>query len=488
MAKKSIKKNYIYNLIYKILSLITPFMTAPYVARVLGADGVGTASYTESIVAYFILFAALGLDIFGQREISYVQDSLEKRTVIFWETVVFKCTTSAIAIFVYIIFAINQSQSELYLVLALSIVSTATDVTWFFQGIEEFGKIVLRNIIFKVLHIAYIFAVIRTKNDLIWYLLGTSGFGVLSNISLWPYLRRYISKPCFKNLKPQRHIKTVISLFIPTIAIQVYTVLDKTMIGAITHDAFENGYYEQAIKISKMVLVVVTSLGTVMIPRIGYHFERGETEKVRSYMYRGYKFVWFLGIPLCLGLMMVAGNFVPWFFGQEYEKVAPLIGILSLLILAIGISNVTGMQYLIPTKRQNVFTRTVIYGAVMNFAMNYFLIQKFQSYGAAVASVAAETLIAVVQIFIVRKELSPWEIIKSGWHYYVAGAIMAAVLFFVKGYFAATIINTLILVIIGATVYFSVLLVIRDQFFFDNVIFVGKKTMRKLKKSLADKV
>lgn len=148
-------------------------------------------------------------------------------------------------------------------------------------------------------------------------------------------------------------MKIIISLFIPTIAIQIYTVLDKTMIGVITQDSFENGYYELAIKISKMVMAVVTALGTVMIPRIGYHFEQGETQRIRSLMYRGYRFVWFLGVPLCLGMIMVCGNFVPWFFGEGYEQVVPLLQILSFLILAIGINNVTGMQYMIPTKRQN---------------------------------------------------------------------------------------------------------------------------------------
>lgn len=127
-------------------------------------------------------------------------------------------------------------------------------------------------------------------------------FYFLSNASLWAHVSKYVTKPNLKDIKPFSNIKVVLSLFIPTIAIQIYTVLDKTMIGLITQSAFENGYYEQAIKISKMVLVMVTSLGTVMIPRIGYHYGRGETETVKRFMYRGYRFVWFLGIPFALVL------------------------------------------------------------------------------------------------------------------------------------------------------------------------------------------
>lgn len=175
------------------------------------------------------------------------------------------------------------------------------------------------------------------------------------------------------------HLKVVWSLFIPAIAIQVYTVLDKTMIGFIADSAFENRYYEQAIKISKMLLSLVTALGAVMAPRIGYLFENGSKKEIQMYMYRGYRFVWFMGIPMCFGIILIAGNFVPWFFGSGYDKVVPLLQILSLLIPVIGISNVTGAQYLIPTKKQRIFTFSVVAGAVINFCLNMVLIYLFQS-------------------------------------------------------------------------------------------------------------
>lgn len=482
MAKKSIKKNYIYNLIYQILILITPLITAPYLSRVLGADGVGTYSYIDSVSSYFVLFATLGLTTFGQREISYVQENRKKRSIIFWETNILELIASFFCIIVYVIFSLLHSNWQLYIVLVFNLLAVIVNISWFFQGIEEFGKIVLRNIIFKVLNIVFIFIFIKSRDDLIWYLLGTSFFTFLNNASYWLNIHKYVDFPNIKLLHPKRHVKTVMSLFLPTIAIQIYTVLDKTMIGIITKDAFENGYYEQALKISRMVLTLVTSLATVMIPRICYHFEKGETAQVRKYMYRGYKFVWFLGIPLCIGLILVSSNFVPWFFGDGYEEVIPLIGILSLLILAIGINNVTGIQYLIPTKRQNIFTKTVIIGATINFILNYFLIRMFRAYGAAIASVTAETVIAVVQLIIIRRELSPYKILKSGIHYYIAGSIMGIVLFIVRGYLTSSIINTIILIIIGISIYFLMLVIMRDQFFLDNVVSVGKKIINKIKR------
>lgn len=469
MVKKSIKKNYIYNTCYQILMLLTPLITTPYISRVLGADGIGQVSYAESIVSYFVLFATLGISTYGQREISYVQDSKRDRSIVFWNTKLLQVVTSAIVLCAYFSYLIFTESSVLYYILSLNIIAVMFDVAWFFQGSEEFGKTVLRNVVFKLINIAYVFLVIKTKDDVLWYAFGLAFFLLLSNISLWGYLPRYIQKIHFKDLNPFKDLSVVLSLFIPTIAIQVYTVLDKTMIGIITNSSFENGYYEQALKISRIVLMLVASLGTVMIPRIGYHFQKGDTEEVKRLMYRGYRFVWFLGIPLCFGLISVSGNMVPWFFGDGYDKVAVLLKILAFIILAIGINNVTGLQYLIPTKRQNTFTLTVLIGAGTNFIMNLILIRYFQSVGAAIASVTAETVIAVVQLIIVRKELSSLRVLREGVHYYIAGGAMVIVLFFIGKILSPSIIHTGILVVTGAVVYFIMLFVMRDEFLISNM-------------------
>lgn len=481
---KSIKKNYIYNVSYQILVLLTPLITTPYLSRTLEADGVGTVSYAESIVSYFVLFATFGMTTYGQREVSYVQDSREKRTVVFWETKILEVITSCISLLIYLPMAIRQPNSTMYLVLALNIVAVIANVTWFFQGMEEFGKIVLRNVIFKFINIVYIFVFVKTKEDIVIYAFGLACFLFLSNASLWFYLPKYIGKIDFNAIHPFKNIKVVISLFVPTIAVQVYTVLDKTMIGLITKNAFENGYYEQAIKISKMTLTIVTSLGTVMVPRIGSHYAKGETEIVSTLMYRAYQFVWFMGIPLCFGLLGIASNFVPWFYGDGFDKVVPLLSILGFLILAIGINNVTGIQYFIPTGRQNLFTLTVMIGAVVNFVLNLFLIHFYQSIGAAIASVVAETVIAIVQIYIVRNELSPKKIVFSSWHYFVSGTVMLVVLRIFSRFLMPSTFNTFIMIAFGALIYLGVLFIMRDSFVIRNynvIIAKGKKIIKGIK-------
>lgn len=479
MQKKSIKKNYFYNLFYQTLLLITPLITTPYVSRILGANGIGTISFVESIASYFALFAVMGISTYGQREISYVQKSREDRSRVFWNTKVLEFITSGIVLIAYITFSIFQNNPRFYLIYAFNILAVFFDITWLFQGMEEFEKIVVRNTIFKLINIAYIFLIVKSKDSLGLYALGMTLFVVASNLSLWVYLPQYVDRPKSAEVHPFKDLKSVLQLFVPTIAIQIYTVLDKTMIGVITKSSFENGYYEQALKISKMVLMVVTALGTVMIPRIGFHFKNGDKEEVKRLMYRGYRFVWMLGIPLCLGLILVSSNFVPWFFGNGFEKVVDILEVSSFLILAIGINNVTGMQYLIPTERQNTFTLTVIIGGVVNFCMNAVLIRTCGAIGAAIASVAAETTIAVVQIIIVRKELSPWQIVKESFHYIIAGICMGVVLNLVRDYFAASIINTTILVVIGATVYGIVLIIERDEFLLSNARAIVNMVMKR---------
>lgn len=479
--QKSIKKNYLFNTAYQILTLITPLITTPYVSRILGADGIGTYSFADSVTSYFVLAATMGISIYGQREISYFQNDREKRSSVFWNTKILECTTSAITLIVFCIFAMFYSDSTIFFVLSMNILAVMFDVTWLFQGMEEFGIITLRNTIFKFLNIAFIFVFVKQKSDLIVYIAGIAGFALISNLSLWTRIHRYVDYPKKENIRPLKNIRVVVSLFIPTIAIQVYTVLDKTMIGIITRDSFQNGYYEQAIKISRTALMLVTSLGTVMIPRIGHHYSIGEKKVVRTLMYRSYNFVWFLGIPLCFGLIGIADNFVPWFFGNEYGAVIPLLRILSCLILAIGISNVTGMQYLIPTGRQNIFTKTVLAGAAVNVIMNAMLIPIFKANGAAVASVVAETTITVIQLVLVRNELDGIQVLKLLPKYLISGGVMLASLLWLNQYLKKNILDTILMIVLGASVYLIILFFLKDKFLIENTKLALNKVIRRRK-------
>jgi len=477
MAKgKSIKRNYIYNLLYEVVLIITPFITTPYVSRVLGADGVGVYSFTYSIVTYFILVAGLGTTRFGQREVSYNQGNIEARSIAFWETEVIRIITTLLMLCCYLVFVFFQNENRIvYYILAINLLNVALDITWFFQGIEEFGKLVGRNILFRILTVISILLFVRDADDVPVYTLCLSGFTLLGSLSLWPFLRGNIRKVKWDQLRIGKAVSTALTFFVPTIAIQVYTYLDKTMIGVITNNSFQNGYYEQAHKIVAMALTFITSIGTVMIPRMGYYYAQGKSEEIKMYFGKSFRFVWMLSIPMCFGIFAVSDNFVPWFFGEGYDGVIPILRIFSLLIIATGINNVIGLQYLIPTGRHNYYTICVIIGAAVNLICNFLLIPRMGAVGATMASVLAEFCIAIVEFYFIRREISISLIIKSAGKYILSGFVMLAIVLIISKHLSSSIINTMIIAISGVAVYSIMLLILKDQFFMGNMKTILKK-------------
>lgn len=271
--KQSITKNYLYNLFYQILIIIVPLFTTPYLSRVLGAEAIGIYSYTLSIATYFILFGSLGVAMYGQREIAYVQDDKEKRSKIFFEIVIMRFITLGISLLLfYFSFCTQGDYRVYYKILILEIVANSLDISWFFQGLEEFKKTVIRNTVVKLVSIICIFTFVKSANDLSKYFLIYVLSTLIGNISMWMYLPKYLKKIRRKELKILKHVKPTAVLFIPQLATQAYTVLDKTMIGAMVADKSEVGFYEQAQKMVKLLLTIATSLGTVMVPRMASTF------------------------------------------------------------------------------------------------------------------------------------------------------------------------------------------------------------------------
>ena len=237
------------------------------------AENVGIYGYTLSIVTYFVLFGALGISMYAQREIAYVQSDIKERSKIFFEIIIFRFITMFVSILLYYIFFVNgNNYQHYYFILIMELVSTCFDISWFFQGLEEFKKTVIRNIIVKLISFICILVFVKTKNDLSIYILIYVLSNFIGNISLWIYLPKYIEKIKINELNIFKHLKPTLWLFIPQIAMQIYTVLDKTMIGTIIEDKSEVGYYEQAQKIVKLCLTLVTSLGIVMVPRMANTF------------------------------------------------------------------------------------------------------------------------------------------------------------------------------------------------------------------------
>lgn len=467
MAKKSVAKNYIFNLIYQMLTVLLPLVTTPYLSRVLGSEPIGIHGYTVSIVTYFILFGSLGISMYGQREIAYYQNNKKKRSSTFFELIIIRCITLTISIIAfYFSFCRDKEYSTYYLLLAIQIFASMFDISWFFQGMEEFDKTVIRNVIVKLLGLVFIFTLIKKTEDLWIYFLIYVLSDLLGNISLWLYIPKYIEKVKVKELNIKKHIKPTLLLFAPQVAIQIYTVLDKTMIGIISKDMNEVAFYEQAQKIVRAALMVVSSLQTVMNSRIANAYFNNDKKEIVKCLNLSFNFVLTLTIPLCLGLIAIAYNFVPWYYGKGFDDVTNILQISSFLLLAIGLNGVTGVQYLVQTGKQNIFTLSVVIGAISNCIMNYFLIGKLGAYGAAMASVFAETVILIVQIIYIKKEgFYPLKnIFNSLPKCLTSGIIMFIVVTLITKYLPVGIIYTLIEVLIGVLIYFGILKLLRFKF------------------------
>lgn len=496
---KKIKINYIYNVAYQLLLIIVPLIVTPFVSRKLGPEGIGKYSFSFSIISYFTILASLGFGTYAQREIAKFQGNIKKQSVIFWEIFICRFFSVFVALFLNLIllfFNIYGNYSIYLFILNINIISIAFDIAFYFQGNEQFGKIVLFNSIIRVLGVLCIFIFVKKPTDVWKYTLIQSLIIFFGYLSLWIYLPRCLQKISFKDLRPFKHFKPTLILFLPTIAISIYTILDKTLIGILIKDTYsiidnngieimkkysdlENGYYEQSEKLIKLAMTIITCIGSVMIPRNTKEFSDGNIEQVKNNIYTSSRLIWFLGIPMMFGLIAISSNIVPWFYGDGYDKCKILISIFSLLIVIIGFSNVFGLQYLIPTGKDIKYSIPLLIGAVINLILNLFFIKKWWSIGASIASVIAELCVTLCMAFFIRKEISLKKIILMSWKYLTSGIIMFIVLKIVSNYLPSSLINSLILIMIGMLVYTLFLLILKEQF----ILIIVNVIKTKLKKN-----
>ncbi len=471
-------KNFIYNTAYELLRLLAPLITAPYVSRVLGADGVGAFSYTQSIATYFVLMGAVGTTLYGQREIAFLQHDVQRRTDAFWQIVGFRFLTSVLCMAVFwSVFCRAGKYVAIYRVLAMEVAATAFDISWFFMGMEDFRTTVIRNALIKLSGIVLVFLLVKKPEDVPLYALCMTLPIFLGSISFWTAVRKHLGKPSksvFNGIP--RQIKPIFILFVPQVAIDVYVVLDKTMIGLLSPAISEVGYYTQAQKIIKVVLVFLTSLGTVMLPAMSAAFAQGRDNYIRRSIQRAFRFVFMLSVALIFGICAVSDRFVPLFFGNGFEPVSLLMIVISPILLLIGISNVIGKQYLLPTKQQKAFTTSVVTGAAVNICLNALLIPRYNAAGASVATVIAEFSVTLVQLLFVREQLPLKKYFLPLFRYLPMGVVMCLAVRALSKFLPQGSIPVLILLVAaGTAVYVGELLLTRDEMLFYGINHMKKK-------------
>lgn len=464
--KRNLFKNYVFYILYQVFTLLIPFIVVPYTTRTIGADGLGINAFSSSIVQWFVIFGYMGISMYGNKEIARVRDDKDNLSKTFMGILSMQVCNMIFVIILYFLFVVYAplEYKNIYLIQGVSLFATVFDITWFFLGVEDFKKSSLRSIIFRIINVALIFMFVKSVDDLhifVWINVITS---VFAQLVLFFQLREYIHfKPVNIVESYKIHMKPNLVLFVPQIAISIYSVLDQTMTGLLSDNA-QLAFYQQAIRFDKMFLYFITSIGMVMLPRIANEHAKGENTKITDYLNITFKLALYLAIPMMFGMIGVGPFFIDWFMAPEFKIVGFLIAMMSPIILFIALSNVFGTQYLVPTNRLNQYSKSVIIGAITNFIFNLLLIPRFGALGAGLSVMIAEFNVTFVQYLYIRKTIKFSIELKSILIYLFASILMCVVVYSIGLLMGSRILTNLIQVSVGVIVYMFVLTSLKEPF------------------------
>lgn len=494
MKQSSVKINFIFNLINQLVTFIIPLIITPYISRALGAEAIGQYSFSLSVVQYFIYGASLGITLYAQRTIAEYKNKTGDQSRVLWEIVILRAIVVVVVFATFLILSslrVFGSYSILMNILSINILATAFDITFFFQGNEKFSIIVISTTLLRILSVVACFLFVKDANDLMTYSWIQVGFTLSINLFLWIFLPIYHRKFNIKEIRIFKHFLPVIRLFIPSLAGLVYTSIDKTLIGILVKGEtyhyinnvtqlanisdLENGYYEQAQKIVTLGLSLILSLGGVMSPRNAREYASGHHDKVKDNVYRVSDFIWCVGTPIVLGIIAITPIFVPFFFGEGFDGVIPLLSVFAFLIILCSLTNLIGNQYLLAIKKDKAFAIFVSIGCVVNIILSLILIPHIKAFGAVVATLFSELLILVLELIYVRKEIKVLYILKRSIKFVIAGVVMLIVILCLT-YFVVPLLPMIpdlfiliILVSLGVLIYFGMLFLLRERLLFDII-------------------
>lgn len=473
--KVSIIKNGFISIVYQILAIITPLITAPYVSRVLNPSGIGVYSYTHSLVTYFVLFAGLGTLGYGTREISRRRLDKKECFKAFFEIELLTIITSIISLGIWIIVALVYKEYKIYLLIcSFYIIATMLDISWFYVGLEKVKYTVSINAIFKILGVVSVFLFVKNEEDVFNYIMINALSLALGNLSMWIFLPKNICKASISIKSFGNHLKETLVYFIPTIATSIYTVLDKTLLGIICDDDALNGYYEQGTKIVNMAKAVsFYSIVNVVSPRMSFFHKIEKKEEAKELAKNTLNVIMFLTIATTLGVIAIADIFVPMFYGSGYNKVIYVLYMMMPLCIIVSISNFIGGLYYTPVGKRKQSSIYLIIGSVINLILNCILIPFIDIYGAIIATLIAEIIISLLYFANCNGFIGLVDLVKAMWKKIISGLCMIIVIVLLKkinfNVFNRTIYDLLfeniVLILAGGATYLMLNILLRDKIF-----------------------
>lgn len=410
LEKSSLKRNFIMNAILTMSSFIFPLISFPYVSRILLPGGTGKVSFATSLIAYFVMFAQLGIPTYGVRACARVRDDKEKLSRTAHELLIINLVMTAVSYAVLalaLIFVPRLRQERLlYIVVSFTIFFTTIGMEWLYKALEQYTYIAVRSIAFKVVALVAMFVLVREKEDYVIY----GGISILASsasyVTNFFHARRYIFMKPLGGYQFRPHLKAVMVFFAMSCASTIYTNLDTVMLGFMDTDTTV-GYYNAAVRIKNILVSIVTSLGTVLLPRASYYVEHKLWDQFRGITRKALNFVFVAATPMMLYFILFARDGIYLLSGPEYAGAVLPMQIAMPVLLFVGISNILGIQILVPMGRELSVLWSIVAGAVVDLVLNALLIPRFGAAGAATANMVAEGTVMVVQLVMLRKEVLP---------------------------------------------------------------------------------
>ena len=480
MQVKTIKLNFLLNLIRMFLGTAFIIITTPYIARVLGPESLGKVEYVNSIITYFMLFTVLGIPSYGIREVAKYRDNPKELNKVVAELLAILFMTTIISYIVLFTFLyIYKSLFEIkdiILIMSTNIICNSIGVEWFYQGIENQLYITKRFILVRILTLIAIFLFIKSKDNYLIYafilVMMQSGSNILNFINLKKYISFKGIK--FSNLKLDKHMKPILIIFSATVATTIYLQLDSVMIGNINKEAV--GIYTVPNKLIRMMLVIITALGSVLLPRITNCLKNKDYKNYNIYINNSLNYIFFISIPVAVSCFLLADNIINIMAGSQFKDSILTMKILSPILFTIGIAYFLGFQLLYPIGLEKYYTYSVIVAAVVNFIFNYLMIPKYLQNGAAMGTVIAETAGPLIMLFFARKYLKKINFFSvKRLKYFVATFIMSLVIIFIKRLEVSSVKTIVLSFILGGMTYISILLLLKEEICVEGIKIIKKK-------------
>ena len=458
-------KNYLYNAAYQVLVLLAPIVTAPYLARVLGAECLGIYGYISGVSSAMQTVMMLGLYTYGNRQIAYCRNNPRAVNEAFWELMFLRCACGFFGVLAYLVFAL-RSQYSIYAFAYLPwLIANVLDISWLFVGYENMKPTVMKNAGIKLISIVGIFTLIKSEDDLWLYFALISVGTLLGNLSIYPQARRYLSNPEFKFSRTLDHLKGSFALFLPEATASLVPQVNRIALGTSLSNASETGYYDQGDKIVSIPSTFVTVFSTVMMPRVAHEHSSGDSLSVSRYVIEAGKLALMVAIPLSFGIAGVAVNLVPWFLGPGFEAAVPVIIILSPMVILNCLIGITGAQYLTAKNETQFLTLSNTIGLILLIIFDALLISAHGAAGAAISIVVSRSAVSIIQIMKVRKYIPLNLLILPCFHYVIASLGMLGVIIVESLKFQHGAILTVVQFITGVMFYIVALLILKDSTF-----------------------